>query len=261
MTMALPCQVPDYKRPHLMMSAEDVKGAPRLSLATTLPLHVWQDHLVTVLRMSEAARLRGVCKALRGVATKCPMQLRGVSVHQLKEALTCFPAAESLEISSVRHARGAAEEEKVMEVLRAYGGRLKQVKGDGMSPDRVILSAIRVGALPNVNSLSVKLCWETPQKFMADGLLGRLPLEELQVIIGKGDSAQLRLLEQLRHLPFLRRLSMSGCQGLKDAFPPFIPPSLKALTLDITSESSLDLLLRDCLLCSRRVGPASKRSA
>jgi hypothetical protein len=86
------------KRGHSVLVAEHVKQPQHLSLATAMPLHVWQDHLMPLCRRLEAVRLRRVCKALRRVVNEWPMKLGRVFESQLKDALICFPAAEGLEL-------------------------------------------------------------------------------------------------------------------------------------------------------------------
>jgi hypothetical protein len=241
-------QVAGDKRAHSMMAAEDDLGSPRLSLATVLPLSVWQDHLTPFLRRSEAARLRGVCKALRGVMDECPVKLGDVTVYKLREALICFPAAESLALSSAFDSIDAAEEARAVEVLRAFGGGLKHVGaggGGGSRAQRVISSAVRAGALPRLSVVHLDLYDPAHAALLADGLLAHLPVEEVEVCTTYEGLWQL---EPLRHLPLLRRLSV----GQEHAFgsrapiiPPFIPPSLKALSLDVRPEEALGSLLRE----------------
>jgi hypothetical protein len=75
-------------------------------------------------------------------------------------------------------------------------------------------------------------------------------VEELHVAtIGLGGAEEpLRVLEHLRQLPYLRELTIKGEPGhareVAAAFPPFIPPSLKTLTLNFHQAPLLESLLR-----------------
>jgi hypothetical protein len=48
---------------------------PRLSLVTALPRSVWQEHLMPMLWLTAAARLKVVCKALKVLVMEWPMRL------------------------------------------------------------------------------------------------------------------------------------------------------------------------------------------
>jgi hypothetical protein len=234
---------------------------PGLSLATSLPLSVWQDHLVPVLRRSEAARLRGVCKALRGVVGECPVELGRVMLYELEAALTCFPAAQSLlmveDTSSVlsRSTYSAGMWREVW-LLRKYGGSLKRVKTLWQGADELLLSAVQAGALPKLASFNLTLSDLRHRQLLSDGRLEQLleirvwasdvrrrDAEEphLYPMGVRGEPGRLAALEHLRRLPQLQRLALLGNRHPGDvAFPPVIPPSLKALTL-----SGLESLVRD----------------
>jgi hypothetical protein len=130
-------------------------GGPRSSLVTTLPRSVWQEHLRPLLSVKEAAGLRGVCKALKGLVSGWPVRLGGSPIHlrgltpeDLEAALTCFPAAEGLSIfiDDMEEPLSPAEESRLVEVLRRHGGTLKRVGG----ARRLLLSAVQAGALPKL---------------------------------------------------------------------------------------------------------------
>jgi hypothetical protein len=165
----VPPQVAGDKRPHSSTAPGDVKQPPRLSLATAMPLHVWQSHLTPLLYCRDAVRLRRVCKALRGVMGECPVKLRGVRLDQLEEALTCFPAAESLGLGN--HPcwwLEPAEQKKAEQLLRAFGGRLKHVQANQGWGMQILVSAIRAGALPKLSFFKLYPRCSDQEQLLAD---------------------------------------------------------------------------------------------
>jgi hypothetical protein len=147
-TAALYCQVVGSKR------AREKEEPPRLSLATALPLSVWQDHLAPRLSRVEAARLRKVSQALRGVMAECPVDLGDVRSYTLKDALTCFSAAQNMDLFILRKLP-AGRRSKVVQLLRQHGGTLKRVVPEGDGAEQVIDSAVRLGALPKLTYFKV----------------------------------------------------------------------------------------------------------
>jgi hypothetical protein len=124
------------------------------------------------------------------VVNECPLALRHVyAASSLKAALTCFPAAESIKIGSPYQSLKATELEKMAEVLRAYAGSLKRVTG--WWAEHVLLPAIRAGGLPKLSFYYLNLYGIAQKELMADGLLGRLPLEEVEMVVEDGDMWQL----------------------------------------------------------------------
>jgi hypothetical protein len=221
----------------------------RLSLATALPLSVWQEHLMPLLSVPEALRLRVVCKALRGVVAEFPTEEKvRVEVVHLEAALTCLPAIKHLYLTShgIRGRRlEAAEESRLVELLRGHGGTLKRVEACA-SPERgVLLSAVQAGALPNLTyfdySLGDHFNPGIDREILSGGML---PLLE-EVDVDWYREWHVAALEPLRRLPHLRRLHLRYCEGGEAAFPPFIPPSLKFLFLDFDEVAALESVLRE----------------
>jgi hypothetical protein len=217
------------------------EGEPlRLSLATALPLSVWQDHLAPYLSRVEAVRLRVVCKALTGVVHECPVGVGVVRADMLTDALTCFPAAPSLDIIFKRKL-AAARQPKLVELLRRHGGTLKRVAAEGGGAEQLLYSAVRAGALPKLTYFKMKISDPEHRQWLSDGRL-RL-LEEVHVKLL--DAADFPALGHLQQLPQLRSLEIEGEQApMPEAvFPAFIPPSLKTLTLDRLHGPLLESLL------------------
>jgi hypothetical protein len=129
-----------------------------------LPLGVWQDHLTPWLSVVAATRLRRTCEALRGVMDECPVDLGKVHVEDLKAALTCFPSAQSLDIDDCE----PGEEKKWVRLLRRHGGTLKRVTAQGEGGEKVLSSAVRAGALPNLNYYRVTP-WDSQDRQLLGG--------------------------------------------------------------------------------------------
>jgi hypothetical protein len=232
-------QVTGGKRPLSSVAAGGVKGQqPCLSLTTALPLSVWQDHLMPWLSVGETARLRGVCRALRGVVAEYPVNVHGaIWLSQPEKALTCFPAAEGLGLY-LNRALPPEEETILVESLRRGGKRLRRIRGLGEGADQVIAAAVLAGAMPRLVDLTLTTARPACRRLLSEGRLARI--EELEVTVTDlSDKEQLTSLGHLRRLPSLRALTLSevamalGGEGEREweRIPPFLPPSLTALTL------------------------------
>jgi hypothetical protein len=214
---------------------------------------VWREHLRPWLSVESAAGLRGACKALKGLVREWPVRLRMMEVGDLEPALTCFPTAGSLNLGFQKPLE-AAEESRMVEVLRGHGGTLKRVEakersGRRLLPpavggQRLLSSAVRAGALPDLTHFHFSLGDRVHREILSGGMLPHLEEVEVNVDYGAG-AEQLALLEPLRHLTRLRRLELRCCVTQEAAFPPFIPPSLKTLGLTIGPQPLLESLLRD----------------
>jgi hypothetical protein len=197
-----------------------------------------------LLCVKEVAGLRLVSKALMMLVKEWPMRLVKIcwwqrGVGDLAAALTCFPAAESLEIEW-DDARAPADGSIVRSLLRAHGGTLRRVV---MPRARHLLtSAVQAGALPNLRFLEMDPGDPVHREILARGMLQLL--EEMEVNFWHEEHPA--ALEPLRCLPRLRRLKLETYGLLEEAaFPPFIPPSLKALSLKVLSVAPFESLLRE----------------
>jgi hypothetical protein len=187
----------------------------------------------------ETARLRGVCKALKALVMAWPMRLGRVRGGDVEAALTCFPAAEGFSTES-EWPLAPAEKSRVVELLRRHGGTLKRVRLQA-GGKQLHSAAVRAGALPSLTSIPLNLGDPDSRNVPSGGMLALL--EEVDVDINV--EWHVAALEHLRRRPHLRRLSLSlGSGALEAAFPPFIPPSLKTLIIDIEPYAPLEALLR-----------------
>jgi hypothetical protein len=195
-----------------------------------------------LLPVEAVVRLRGACKALKALVAEWPMRLGGMQWGMIEAALTCFPATESLMVVAPE-ALAPAEACRLVEVLRGHGGKLKDVKPRGKGAERLLSSAVRAGALPKTQSFKFSLQNPIHREILSGGMLGLL--EQVAVAVAVGHEDEIAALEHLRRLPHLRGmyLTCGGAQGT--AFPPFIPPSLKALSLSIKQPGCLLSVLRE----------------
>jgi hypothetical protein len=224
---------------------EDEQTSPSLNLAVALPLNVWQAHLTSWVTLVEAARLRGACKALRGLMDECPVELGEVRGDKLKAALTCFPAAQSLNM--VLDVQSPDREGELVDLLRDQGGTLKRVIPLGHGAERLVYSAVRAGALPKLTCFNLRVSDPEHRQWLSNGRL-RL-MEEVGVALGSAlDAAEehLAAFEHLRQLPRVQSIALSS-EGLSPlaSLPAFIPSSLKTLALGIAPVSWPESLLRD----------------
>jgi hypothetical protein len=187
-----------------------------------------------------AARVRGVCKALRGVMNECPVELGDVRSHTLKDALTYFPAAPSLHMV-IGKKLPASRKSKLVQVLRQHGDTLKRVTAEGDIAEQVLESTLRAGGLPKLTYFKMIASCPEHGQWLSDGRLR--PLEEVHVGLSSADD--LPALGHLRQLLHLRSLEIEGENAPvpEAVFPAFIPPSLKTLTLDHLHGPLLESLL------------------
>jgi hypothetical protein len=227
------------KRPHPLGPDYHRGKGPLLNLVTSLPLSVWREHLRPVLPVKEVVRLRRVCKALKAMVTEWPMNLKHAWPSRLEPALRCFPATVSLTIVELEPL-APAEESRMVELLRGHGGTLKDVNAQGGGAERLLLSAVRAGALPKLTFFYFPLANPIHREILAGGTLGCLE----QVTLSIKQAEHFAALEHLRRLPHLHTIYLK-CNGVQETtLPPFIPPTLKSLLLEVQPYANLESLLR-----------------
>jgi hypothetical protein len=235
------------KRPHLPAMGDCVAEGPRLSLITALPLGVWQEHLTALLHQTQVVRLRVVCKALKVLAMQLPMKLYiDYRSEAIEAALTCLPATKDLSVLAGDDPLEAAEESRMVEFLRGYGGTLTEVMPHGEAMKLLVASAVRAGALPKLTFIILDLQIPDHRQILSGRMLQLLEIAELT--LDPADGEQLAVLEHLRHIPRLRSIVLD-CGEIEEivegALLPFIPPSLKILNLDFSPAQAKEALLRD----------------
>jgi hypothetical protein len=88
---------------------------------------------------------------------ECPMDLGAVQVSDLESALTCFPAAESMELRCLNR-RGNML--RVKQLLLRHGRTLKRFCPYGEGAHLLLDYAVRVGALPSLKYF--RFCFYRP---------------------------------------------------------------------------------------------------
>jgi hypothetical protein len=141
------------KRPRPPAPGDDEEKGPWFSLATVLPLSVWREHLGPWLSAKEAARLSMACKAFEESMREWPVNLGRVKARDLEAALTCFPAAQSLQLV-LKQEISDADEWSALEVLRERGRTLTHVDAEGKPAGDLLASAVGLNALPNLTHFS-----------------------------------------------------------------------------------------------------------
>jgi hypothetical protein len=222
-----------------------------------LPEAVWGDHLLPMLTCKEAVRLVRTCKALRVVVREHVKDLGTVKVDKLQAALTTFPRARKATLWDFDEESKPGAPEALVQWLREGGHgagvttlRTYIDRSDGAVID-VIHAALRQGALPSLTGVAAGLEQEAHRALLTGGFLGGM--HELRLTVDRrGDHAevvpQLAALGLVRRLPALATLHLE-IRAPDDEepvrYPPFIPPSLKALVIDVTSGGlRSDLLFR-----------------
>jgi hypothetical protein len=196
---------------------------------------VWGEHLLPLLTRKDAARLGCTCKVLRVVVREHFRSLGMVPVVKLQEALTTFPRARTMTLW--RGGGGGDDDwEALADWLRqgGHGEYLTRVTRWSFEKDLndFVHAALRKGALPSLKSVTASLVDETQRAILTEGLLGGM--HELRLSLECTDEMPvLAALGLVRQLPVLITLDLEVYGGGDDVhevqWPPFIPPSLKAL--------------------------------
>jgi hypothetical protein len=201
---------------------------------------VWGDHLLPLLTSREAARLGSTCKALRGMVREHHRgDLGRVKAVTLQAALTTFPRARTLELYGSDESGGAL----VQWLREGRRGRYLERMTTNDSDDpvtAVVHEALRQGALPLLKRVDVTLEFPAERALLTEGHVAAM--HELHLTIDCVEDRldvypQLAALGLVRQLPALTRLELE-VQGYGDdpvQWPPFIPPPLKSLCIEIWS--------------------------
>jgi hypothetical protein len=220
---------------------------------------VWEDHLLPLLTCKDAARLGGTCKALRGVVREHFRDVGTIELKALRGALTTFPRARKLtfirkHFYDKRETWAEGEKEALLEWL-CEGGRGSHLQvmmmEDGYhGAANIVNEALQRGALPSLRRVHADLEEEVHRASLSGGFLRGV--HELRLAIDcneySGVEPQLAALGLVRQLPVLTRLELEVLGQIGDPvpWPPFIPPSLKALRIivgDYHAARTAELLL------------------
>jgi hypothetical protein len=240
-----PISAAALKRSHLSVIALE----PQPVVMTALPMAVWEDDLLPLLTCKDAARLGGTCKVLREVVRENFKNAGTIQMDKLTAALTTFPRVRTVEVgyygnSLTRDDEGwtlkGEDVEALMQWLRegGRGGYLERATTYCYAAD-LFCEAWRPGAVPLLKSLTARLQFKTHRALLTEGLVAAM--HELRVTIDSRDDAidlepQLAALGLVRQLSVLAKLDVTvGGWGYGEAlqWPPFIPPPLRSLRIDL----------------------------
>jgi hypothetical protein len=211
--------------------------------ARALPISIWGDHKLPLQTCKDAARLGATCKALRGVVREHLKAIGRIYLGKLQGALTAFPEARTVEL----YVRIPTNEALVQGVLQGGRGRgleavtLEMVNSYGFRED-FLHRALRAGALPSLKSLAACLKYPDHRASLTEGLVAGMHELRLSVECMSSMGAQLAALGLVRQLPALAKLEISVCMfnffARPVQWPPFIPPSLKALCIRTSNKTA-----------------------
>jgi hypothetical protein len=202
---------------------------------------MWKDHLLPLLTCKDAARLGCTCKPLTMVVRANFQDVGRVKFKSTKAALTTFPRARSMNVDFGWGWPGP-EMDALVQWLRE-GGRGRYLERLTATSGRgdVIHGALRSGALPSLKNLTALLVVDTHLASLTEGLVADMRELCLTVDSVGALQPQLAALGLVRQLPALTKLELSIC--LYDdgddpgEWPRFIPPSLKALRIQLYAEA------------------------
>jgi hypothetical protein len=201
------------------------KGA--LYLATAFPRPVWLDHLLPLFTLQDAVTLRATCRALPPIVANMRPDLGERPVRQLKAMLTCFPKAESVNLRD-NDPMTPTEQDTLLAWLEERGNSLTSIGGTWPLNGPVIRRAWRAGVFKTVRSVSLNLEEEGDRGLIIDGAISGV--EMIFINFGNAAPEVARPVLGYLHFPDLRKITCHMDAG-DIALPPFIPPSLTALTL------------------------------
>jgi hypothetical protein len=229
-------------------SAELGASQEALHLATAFSSPVWLEHLLPLLTVPEMLTLRATCGPMRAIVADMPADLGVQSVKHLRNILTCFPKADTIIIRwapSVRDAfwdfqvPGDDEDEhddELLAWLEERGNSLTCIQhglpDEGNDP--LMRRAWRAGVFRTVKSVSLSLSDREDRDLIFEGVVSGV--EFINIALNGDDfgsespKVERAALGYLRTFPALKEIKCSsGCEDT--SLPPFIPPSLEALSL------------------------------
>jgi hypothetical protein len=202
--------------------------------------------LLPLLTCKEAARLGCACHALRGLVRQHYADLGLIHLANLQAALTAFPHARRVALDGHRYSE-AEGREMLLQCLtggKRPGRYLKRVTAydtHGLAQDAVH-EALQQGALPSLTSVTARLLHEPSRASLTQGFLGAVHELKLTIFCITGlerIETQIAALGLVRELPVLAKLDLVVHRGRRFTtdvtfvWPPFIPPSLKSLHIDV----------------------------
>jgi hypothetical protein len=203
---------------------------------------VWEDHLLPLLTCEEAARLGCTCKALERMVREHFKDLGCIDAEHLRAALTTFPAAREVALLGFNE-WGDGEKEALLQWLRdgGRGRHLESIEMDNIfsSDTDLVHEALQQGVLSSLRRVQANLQNKTHRASLMNGFVGGVHDLFLAVDFRRlmyiQVEPQLAALCTVRQLPALAMLEVYVRGEDDDAmqWPPFIPPSLRALRIDV----------------------------
>jgi hypothetical protein len=232
----------------------DIEPQPQPLSTRALPVAVWEDHLLPKLTCKDAARLGCTCEALRTIVREhFKEDLGEISLKQLRAPLTAFPRGRAVTLKCQDKAWTSNESRNLSAWLRE-GGRGRHlatlvIRSDGRAASDFVHVALREGAFPSLTRVDANLEYDIPRASLTGGLLRGM--HELHLTVTSSDvEPQLAALGLVRELPALGKLELEVRPDWRNngpvQWPPFIPPSLKALSIEL-SDNRFSLFLLPAL--------------
>jgi hypothetical protein len=200
---------------------------------------VWEDHLLPLLTCKDVARLGRTCKALGVVVREHFRDVGTIVGKSMMAALTTFPRARTMMIDV---GQGCQDVEALVQWMHEEGrGRyLERLTTSDVYED-LVHEALRRGVLPSLKTLIAVLKCGTHRASLTEGLVA--DMHDLCLIIDSTGALepQLAALSLVQQLSALDKLEVSTRLYEDDddfgEWPPFIPPSLKALRIKLYTEA------------------------
>jgi hypothetical protein len=216
---------------------------------------LWEDHLLPLLTRKEAARLGCTCEALKEVVREHFKTLGLMKLKKLRAALIAFPRAREISLDGYGEEWADGEKEALVEWLRegGRGSHLAIMRSNEEVANEFIHTAVWEGVLPSLKGVDADLLYKTPRLTLNAGFLRgmhELYLDIAYPNVASADEWKLQLagLGMVRQLPALAKLELDLWlpEDFNDTvqWPPFIPPSLKALSIRIAEDPDRTSLLR-----------------
>jgi hypothetical protein len=212
-----------------------------LQLATAFPRPVWLDHLLPPLEAHEAVPLRATRRAIRAIVADLPADLGARPVKHLKPMLTCFPKAKTVHLHDIGFL-DPGQQDSLIAWLGERGHSLTRVQRMPISVEAFHRRAWAAGVFRSVKSVSLFL----PKRGDMDLLLAGAVRGVETICVGlsrEPPKVERDALKLLRTFPALKELSYFTDPGAGDVhLPPFIPPTLEALSLSLLTAKPVRLL-------------------
>jgi hypothetical protein len=206
---------------------------------------VWADHLLPLLMSKDAARLGRTCKALRGMAREHFKDLGTVKLRKLQAALATFPRARTVVLEDSSEEWDDEGRRGLLDWLceEERGRYLEAMTVEGFySPTRSVAHWMVLSeAVPSLTRLDFSLVFEDQRAALMEGLLGgmqelRIDVETNRELAYVDVESQMEALGLVGELSALSKLHVCniGADDEPVQWPNFIPPSLKALSIDVS---------------------------